>query len=113
MRVLGNGLALTALSIGLSVAPRAQPAPAGDARVLYIEHCSKCHGTNGTPRPIARGAPRFTDPEWTIPIEQIVATVTNGKGEEMPRFRRKLTEDQIQMLAKYVLSFKDAEKLPG
>jgi mono/diheme cytochrome c family protein len=113
LRVLGSGLAIAAVIIALGVAPRAQPVPAGEVRALYIEHCSKCHGTNGTPKPIARGAPRFTDPEWTIPIEQIVATITTGKGDEMPRFRRKLTEEQIQVLAKYVLSFRDAEKPPG
>ena len=111
MRIVGAGLAMS-VTLVLGMAVSAQSGSTDEARRLYVAQCSKCHGLNGTPKAIARGAPRFTDPAWTIPIEQIVATITNGKGDEMPRFRKKLTPEQIQTLAEYVRSFQAAEGLP-
>jgi mono/diheme cytochrome c family protein len=101
-------LALSAITLTAGVTVAAQSAPADDVRELYVAQCSKCHGLNGKPKPIAVGAPHFKDPAWTIPLERIVASITNGKGEEMPKFGKKLTPEQIQMLAEYVRSFRDA-----
>jgi mono/diheme cytochrome c family protein len=79
-----------------------------EAQQLYDRHCTKCHRTDGTPKKIAKGAPAFSDPEWTATREQIEKSITNGKGDDMPRFKSKLTPEQIRALADRVLAFRAA-----
>ena len=71
-------------------------------RDVFLSRCAKCHGENGVPRRIARGAPNFTDPGWSIPLEQIEETVRQGKGEDMPQFKSKLDLEQIKSVASFV-----------
>ncbi len=85
----------------------ATQASAAATRKLYVDQCAKCHGANGVPRPIAKGARRFIDPTWSPSIEQVQEAIITGKGEEMPRFKAKLSATQIQSLAEYVLGFKN------
>jgi cytochrome c553 len=74
---------------------------------IYADHCAKCHGENGTPKPIAKGSPRFTDPGWTLPIEEIEATIASGKGKVMPAFKGRLSAEQVRAVAEYLLEFKN------
>ena len=83
------------------------PAQANATQKLYLAQCAKCHGPNGVPRPIAKGARRFADPGWSATIEGVQAVISNGKGEEMPRFKDRLTPAQIQALAECVLAFRN------
>jgi cytochrome c5 len=74
---------------------------------VYAERCAKCHGENGTPKSIAKGSPRFTDPGWKRPIEEIEATIASGKGNVMPAFNGSLSAEQIHAVAEYLLELKN------
>ncbi len=96
--------------IGVVIAPflgQSASAQTNDAQKLYLSQCAKCHGPDGVPRPIAKGARRFTDPAWSPPVEKVAEVITMGKGEVMPKFKGRFTPEQILSLAEYVLTFKD------
>ena len=93
-------------------APTAVPAVdrgggSDQTRQLYAKHCAKCHGPDGVPKPIAKGAPRFADPAWAPPAEKLEAVITNGKGELMPKFKGRLSPEEVRELADFVLTLKN------
>jgi cytochrome c oxidase cbb3-type subunit 3 len=67
--------------------------------------CAACHGSNGKGNQ-ALGAPNLTDKVWLHGWgeDAIVAMVNNGKTNIMPAFEKRLTPEQIQVLAAYVWS---------
>ncbi len=87
-------------------------AQAGSPTVLrlYEQHCTKCHRTDGTPKKIAKDAPKFADPSWTATFEEIEKSIANGKGDDMPKFKSKLKPEQIRALAEHVLAFRAAQR---
>ena len=91
---------------GVAAVP-APAAPSNETRDLYARNCAKCHGLDGTPKPIAKGAPRFTDPAWAPPLEKLQAVITNGKGELMPKFKGRLSPTEVRNLADYLLTLKN------
>ncbi len=77
------------------------------ATMVYADHCAKCHGENGTPKPIAKRSPRFTDPGWKPPVDEIEATIASGKGKVMPAYNGRLSAEQIRAVAEYLLELKE------
>lgn len=71
---------------------------------IFVAKCAKCHGQDGVPKKIAKGAPNFNDPEWKAEVteELLVRSITQGKGKLMPRFEGKLSPEQIRAVAEYV-----------
>jgi cytochrome c oxidase cbb3-type subunit 3 len=67
--------------------------------------CAACHGPDGKGNQ-ALGAPNLTDKVWLHGWgeEAITAMVNNGKTNVMPAFGQRLTPEQIQVLAAWVLS---------
>ena len=67
--------------------------------------CAACHGMDGKGNQ-ALGAPNLTDDIWLHGWGEaaIVNMVNNGKHNEMPAQKEKLTEAQIAVLASYVWS---------
>lgn len=67
--------------------------------------CAACHGMDGKGNQ-ALGAPNLTDDVWLHGWGEaaIVNMVNNGKHNEMPAQKEKLTEAQIAVLASYVWS---------
>ena len=65
--------------------------------------CAACHGMDGKGNP-ALGAPNLSDDIWLHGWGEaaIVNIVNNGKHNEMPAQKDKLTEAQIAVLASYV-----------
>ncbi|MEG0557761.1 MAG: c-type cytochrome, partial [Comamonas sp.] len=65
--------------------------------------CAACHGVDGKGNQ-ALGAPNLTDDIWLHGWGEaaIVNIVNNGKHNEMPAQKDKLTEAQIAVLASYV-----------
>ena len=65
--------------------------------------CAACHGMDGKGN-TAMGAPNLTDDVWLHGWgeQAIVNIVNNGKHNEMPAQKEKLTEAQIAVLASYV-----------
>ena len=72
--------------------------------------CAACHGMDGRGNQ-ALGAPNLTDDIWLHGWGEaaITAMINNGKHNEMPAQKDKLTEAQIAVLASYVwgMSHKD------
>ncbi|RGE43691.1 cytochrome-c oxidase, cbb3-type subunit III [Comamonas testosteroni] len=72
--------------------------------------CAACHGMDGKGNP-ALGAPNLTDDIWLHGWGEatIVNMINNGKHNEMPAQKDKLTEAQIAVLASYVWSFSNGQ----
>ena len=72
--------------------------------------CAACHGMDGKGNQ-ALGAPNLTDDIWLHGWGEaaIVNMVNNGKHNEMPAQKDKLTEAQIAVLASYVWSLSHTE----
>ena len=72
--------------------------------------CAACHGMDGKGNP-ALGAPNLTDDIWLHGWGEaaIVNIVNNGKHNEMPAQKEKLTEAQIAVLASYVWSLSNTQ----
>jgi cytochrome c oxidase cbb3-type subunit 3 len=64
-------------------------------------NCSGCHSQGG-----GGMGPALIDDRWIYggSIENIVATIREGRPNGMPSFRGKITDDQIWEIAAYVLS---------
>ncbi|RYF80651.1 MAG: cytochrome-c oxidase, cbb3-type subunit III [Comamonadaceae bacterium] len=71
--------------------------------------CAACHGATGDGN-AALGAPRLNDNIWLHGYGEaaIIAMVANGKHNEMPAQKGRLTEAQIQVLASYVWGLSNA-----
>src|SRR4051794_22764953 len=100
--------------IGPAACSRAAPAaePAGvEARALFAQACSKCHGGDGRGGlPMVANGPRpidLTSPDWQRSrSDQDVATVIrNGRGA-MPAFADVLTTSQVEAVSSYVRRLK-------
>jgi mono/diheme cytochrome c family protein/uncharacterized membrane protein len=98
----------------------AAPAGAGtqSARELFRQHCAKCHGADGTGssgRDRSSEIPDFTEAAWQKRRSdtQLRASILNGKGQEMPRWRGKLDEDQVRDLVAYIRTFASSTARPG
>ena len=81
-----------------------------DASRLYEKKCAECHGKDGRAKSF-RGklshARDLTDAQWQQQVsdERIFNSISNGKGK-MPAFGKKLSETEINSLAKYVRNLK-------
>jgi len=82
-----------------------RPAYAEDAAALYKSKCQICHGADGkgdTPAGKKMGAKDFHSPEFAKMSDAELCKITKeGKGK-MPAYDKKLTDDQIKELVKYI-----------
>jgi mono/diheme cytochrome c family protein/uncharacterized membrane protein len=77
---------------------------------LFRQRCGKCHETDGTgsgARARMPEVPDFTDPAWQARRSeaQLLASILDGKGEDMPPFRDKIGEEQARSLVAHVRAF--------
>jgi mono/diheme cytochrome c family protein/uncharacterized membrane protein len=91
-----------------SSAPAATATQAG--RDLFNVHCVKCHGADGSGRAARGPLPNitdFTDSSWQARRSdaQLLASIIDGKGQDMPSFREKISQDQARGLVAHVRSF--------
>jgi len=87
------------------VMPRAW---ADDAEALYKSKCQVCHGADGKGSPAGQklGVKDFHSPEVQKESDATLIKITKeGKGK-MPAYDKKLTDDQIKELIKYIRSLK-------
>jgi mono/diheme cytochrome c family protein/uncharacterized membrane protein len=94
------------------VARPSAPAEAGAPAVveLFRKRCMKCHGADGTGKKARERLPEipdFTTPSWQARRvdSKLVASILDGKGEDMPAQRGKISEEQARSLVKYVRAF--------
>ena len=78
-----------------------------------MENCAICHGENGrahTFHGIMVGAQNLTDADWQMETmdEQIVHAIQTGPGL-MPAFDQKLSQSEIDALARYVRTLRQAQ----
>ena len=84
--------------------------PAGDARTIFDAKCAKCHGKDGRAKGIKAKmihVRNLTDAAWqdNVTDERLFNSISNGRNE-MPAFKKKLSESQIDSLVAYVRQFR-------
>lgn len=86
----------------------ARPALADDAEALYKSKCQVCHGADGKGSVAGQkiGVKDFHSPEIQKQSDaELFDATKQGKGK-MPAYDKKLTDDQIKQLIKYIRSMK-------
>jgi cytochrome c6 len=86
----------------------ARPAMADDVEALYKSKCQVCHGADGKGSPAGQklGAKDFHSPDVQKQTDaELIEITKQGKGK-MPAYDKKLTDDQIKQLIKYIRSLK-------
>jgi mono/diheme cytochrome c family protein len=82
----------------------------GDARTIFEAKCAKCHGKDGRAKTV-RGkfnhARNLTDAAWQNDVtdERLFNSISNGRNQ-MPDFKKKFSEAQINSLVAYVRQFR-------
>ena len=82
----------------------------GDAKTTFEAKCATCHGRDGRGKTFKgklSHARDFTRAEWQNEVtdERLFNSITKGKGK-MPAYGKKLSEDQIDALVRYVRQLK-------
>jgi len=88
-------------------------APAdGEGAQIYRTNCIACHGADGGGL-AALGAPPLNDAEWLYgaSLEDIRATIAEGRMGQMPAFGERLDTTQIKLLTAWLIA--GAEPLRG
>ncbi len=78
-------------------------AAAEDGKEMFEKKCAICHGKDGVPKPMAKGAGNFSDAKWQADhtVDVITKTITNGRGK-MLSYKDKLKPEEIKALAEYI-----------
>lgn len=82
-------------------------AAAQDAAALYKSKCSVCHGADGagdTTMGKKLGVKDFRSPEVSKLTDAELFDITKNGKNKMPSYDKKLTDDQIKDLVKYIRS---------
>jgi len=95
---------LTLLVLAFALLP-AGLARADGAADLFAKKCAVCHGKDGHPSPMGQkmGAKDLTtlaDPKGDV--KPLVAAIEAGKPPKMQPFKGKLTDAEIQDLARFI-----------
>jgi len=89
------------------------PADKIDVQALFRENCSTCHGKNGRANTFhgwLAGAQNLTKPKWQEETtdSEILDAIKTGPSV-MPAFEKKLSEAEIEALARYVRTLKQSD----
>ena len=82
---------------------------AEDTAALYKTKCAACHGSDGKGDTAAGkklGARDFHSPEVAKMSDTELFDITKKGKEKMPAYDKKLTDDQIKDLVKYIRGLK-------
>jgi cytochrome c6 len=76
-------------------------ANADDAASLYAKRCASCHGKDGKGSPVGvkMGAQDLTT--TTLSEAEVASVISAGRGK-MTAYKGKLTDPEIQSVAKYI-----------
>jgi cytochrome c553 len=86
---------------------------AQDAAALYKSKCAACHGPDGagaTAMGKKLGAKDFRSPEVSKLSDAELFDITKKGKDKMPAYDKKLTDDQIKDLVKYIRNLGNATK---
>ena len=88
-----------------------------DGKQIYLQLCAHCHGKQGTPseeiKKILSPPPAdLTSREYKYgdTADEVANSIRQGIGSNMLRFKERLSEEQIQAVASFVISFKPVEE---
>jgi mono/diheme cytochrome c family protein len=105
----GAGFA-TLLGVGCAIGANACPFSKGeriattDGRQLYAASCAACHGLDGEG---ARGPSLVSGSAAALVLGELVSQIERGRPlAGMPRFRGALSPEQIDAVARHVLSLR-------
>jgi cytochrome c6 len=75
---------------------------------IYKSKCQGCHGADGKATAIGKrlGAKDFQDPDVAKMSEDNVEKITKDGKNKMPAYNGKLTDKEIDALAKYIKEMK-------
>lgn len=107
MKIFQGRMMVMALAVvcTLTIACSAQT----DAAALYKSKCQVCHGADGkgdTTMGKKLGTRDFHAPEVAKLSDTELFKITKGGKDKMPSYDKKLTDDQIKALIKYVRTLK-------
>jgi mono/diheme cytochrome c family protein len=112
---LTAGIVLASTGTAQTVAASEGDASAREAKALFRRYCLSCHGADGKgdASGAVKGVPDFTRPTWQRKRSdaQLVVSIRDGKGSEMPPFSDRFNEAQVKSLVAHVRGF--ASSSPG
>ena len=79
----------------------------GDAKAVFLDKCSVCHGEDGAGKTAKGRKLKVKDVHETSKSESeadMIKIVTDGKGKDMDSFSKDLTAPQIKGLVQYYRS---------
>jgi len=97
------------MSVTLVLSTAGFAAAQDDAAALYKSKCQVCHGADGkgdTPAGKKVGVKDFHSPEVVKASDAQLFEITKKGKDKMPAYDKKLTDDQIKALVKYIRSLK-------
>jgi len=99
-----------------STKPESRPSP--EVIGLFRRHCVNCHGRDGRGAAVRATMPRIPDMSlhsWNEARSnaRLVVSIREGKGTQMPPFRARLADAQIQALVAYVRTFDPSHAKPA
>ena len=83
-----------------------------DAATTFRVRCARCHGDDGTGGPAREKWSDFTSAAWQPrrTDAQLIASILDGKGDQMPAFRRMIDEARAKEMVAHVRAFGSARK---
>ena len=80
-------------------------------KTIFAQRCAMCHSQDATGNPML-GAPNLTDNDWLYgnSITTVKESIANGRHAVMPGWKDRLNENQIKLLAAWVLSHDNTEQ---
>src|SRR5205807_934816 len=97
--------AIITLAVALAFAAATSAYAQDDPTALYKSKCQACHGADGkgdTPAGKKVGAKDFHSPEVAKMSDAELFDITKKGKEKMPPYDKKLTDDQIKALIKFI-----------
>ena len=96
---------MIACAVGMALVTSMTAASTQD---LYKSKCQGCHGADGKASAVGKklGARDFSDPDVIKMSEADLVKITSDGKNKMPKYKGKLTEDQINDLVKYIMQMK-------
>ncbi len=82
-----------------------------DSKTVYDAKCAKCHGKDGRGKTLKgrlSHARDLTPAQWQNDVtdERLFNSISNGRGKNMPSFKKQLSEAEIDGLVAYVRQLK-------